>query len=60
MFVRRKHNKSGSTSIQAVAKINGKYRPSKPELRKLQKIAPELGWLRGDFYFQKFVTFSEI
>jgi hypothetical protein len=25
MFVRRKHNKSGSTSIQAVAKINGKY-----------------------------------
>ena len=25
MFVRRKHNKSGSTTIQAVAKINGKY-----------------------------------
>lgn len=25
MFIRRKHNKSGSTSIQAVAKINGKY-----------------------------------
>ena len=26
MFVRRKHNKSGSTSIQVVAKADGKYR----------------------------------
>ena len=25
MFVRRKHNKSGTTSIQVVAKIDGKY-----------------------------------
>ncbi len=29
MFVRRKHNKSGSTSIQVVAKANGKYRVQK-------------------------------
>ena len=29
MFVRRKHNKSGSTSIQVVAKIDGKYRVQK-------------------------------
>ncbi len=26
MFVSRKHNKSGSASVQAVAKIGGKYR----------------------------------
>ena len=29
MFVRRKHNKSGSTSIHVVAKVNGKYRVQK-------------------------------
>lgn len=29
MFVRRKHNKSGSTSVQVVAKIGGKYRVQK-------------------------------
>ena len=29
MFVRRKHNKSGTTSIQVVAKIDGKYRIQK-------------------------------
>jgi len=29
MFVRRKHNKSGTTSVQVVAKVNGKYRVQK-------------------------------
>ena len=29
MFVRRKHNKSGSCSIQVVAKVDGKYRVQK-------------------------------
>ncbi len=29
MFVRRKHNSSGSTSIQVVAKVGGKYRVQK-------------------------------
>ena len=29
MFVRRKHNKSGTTSIQVVAKADGKYRVQK-------------------------------
>ena len=29
MFVRRKHNKSGTTSIHVVAKVNGKYRVQK-------------------------------
>lgn len=29
MFVRRKHNKSGTTSIQVVAKDDGKYRVEK-------------------------------
>lgn len=29
MFVRRKHNKSGTTSIQVVAKADGKYRVEK-------------------------------
>lgn len=30
MFVRRKHNKSGTCSIQVVAKVDGKYRVQKP------------------------------
>ena len=29
MFVRRKHNKSGSASIQVIAKVDGKYRVQK-------------------------------
>lgn len=29
MFVRRKHNKSGTISIHVVAKVNGKYRVQK-------------------------------
>ena len=29
MFVRRKHNKSGTTSIQVVAKADGRYRVEK-------------------------------
>ena len=29
MFVRRKHNKSGTSSIQVVAKVDGKYRVQK-------------------------------
>ncbi|MCR5326093.1 MAG: hypothetical protein K6E37_05000 [Bacteroidales bacterium] len=29
MFVRRKHNKSGTTSVQVVAKVSGKYRVQK-------------------------------
>lgn len=29
MFVRRKHNKSGTCSIQVIAKIDGKYRVQK-------------------------------
>ena len=29
MFVRRKHNRSGTTSIQVIAKVDGKYRVQK-------------------------------